>query len=124
LLSLDEVGIHEIPTFKFAGGWFTLISKTVLDRTGVPESFGHYGLEDTFVMYCCQIMKQHGENVSQLVLENLIAGEIHKGRTNDTIKQFIASKDRKEEFRKIAEQNFNTELQNFQNRIVKKQLIS
>jgi len=116
LLSSDEVGIIEIPTFKFAGGWFTLISKTILDRTGIPESFGHYGLEDTFVMYCCQIMKHRGENVSQLVVENLIAGEIHKSRTNNTIKSFIASKDRKEEFRKIAEQNFNLELNNFNNR--------
>lgn len=115
LLSSDEVDIHEIPTFKFAGGWFTLISKAILDRTGVPESFGHYGLEDTFVMYCCQIMKQRGENVSQLIVHNLIAGEIHKSRTNQTIKKFIASKDRKEEFRKIAESNFNIELNNFIN---------
>ena len=116
LLSSDEVGIIEIPTFKFAGGWFTLISKSILDRTGIPESFGHYGLEDTFVMFCCEIMKRRGENVSQLVIENLIAGEIHKSRTNNTIKSFIASKDRKEEFRRIAEQNFNLELNNFNNR--------
>jgi hypothetical protein len=116
LLSSDDIQILEIPTFKFAGGWFTLISKSILDKTGVPESFGHYGLEDTFVMYCCQIMKQRGENVSQLVLENLIAGEIHKSRTNNTIKEFIVSKDRKEEFRKIAEQNFSIELNNFINR--------
>jgi hypothetical protein len=116
LLSSDEVNILEIPTFKFAGGWFTLISKAILDKTGVPESFGHYGLEDTFVMYCCQVMKQRGENVSQLVVENLIAGEIHKSRTNHTIKSFISSKDRKDEFRKIAEENFNSELNNFINR--------
>jgi hypothetical protein len=116
LLSSDEIEIHEIPTFKFAGGWFTLISKSILDKTGVPESFGHYGLEDTFVMYCCQIMKQRGEIVSQLVLSNLIVGELHKSRTNNTIKSFIASKNRKEEFRRIAEQNFNLELNNFSNR--------
>jgi hypothetical protein len=117
LLSSDEVNILEIPTFKFAGGWFTLISKTILDKTGIPESFGHYGLEDTFVMYCCQIMKQRGEHISQLVVENLIAGEIHKSRTNHVIKSFISSKDRKEEFRKIAEENFNSELNNFINRL-------
>jgi hypothetical protein len=116
LLSSDEVGIIQIPTFKFAGGWFTLISKSILDRTGIPDSFGHYGLEDTFVMFCCQIMKSRGENVSQLVVENLIAGEIHKSRTNNTIKSFISSRDRKEEFRRIAEQNFNLELNNFNNR--------
>jgi hypothetical protein len=117
LLSSNEVDIIEIPTFKFAGGWFTLISKSILDKTGVPESFGHYGLEDTFVMVCCQMLKQRGQSVSQLVIENLIAGELHKSRTNTTIKSFIASKDRKEEFKKIAEQNFNLELNNFNNKI-------
>ncbi|CAB4143374.1 hypothetical protein UFOVP449_172 [uncultured Caudovirales phage] len=116
LLTSDDVNILQIPTFKFAGGWFTLISKSILDKTSIPESFGHYGLEDTFVMFCCQSMKQRGENISQLVVENLIAGEIHKSRTNNTIKSFIASKDRKEEFRKIAEQNFNFELNSFINR--------
>lgn len=113
LLSLPEINILQIPTFKFAGGWVTLISKSLLDRIGVPESFGHYGLEDTFVMICSEIMKQRGEKVSQFVLHNLIAGEIHKSRTNTTIKKYIASINRKEEFRKIAEINFEKEVQKF-----------
>ena len=36
---------------KFAGGWFTCIHKSILDKITVPESFGHYGMEDTFLMW-------------------------------------------------------------------------
>jgi hypothetical protein len=55
--------------------------------------------------------------VSQFVLENLIVGEIHKNRTNDTIKKFISSKDRKLEFKKIAELNFQNELNIFNSKL-------
>ena len=117
LPQLEEISIQEIPTFKFAGGWFTLISKSLLNKIGIPESFGHYGLEDTFVMACSFIMKQRGEQVSQFVLENLIIGEIHKSRTNNTIKKYISIKDRKEEFKKIAHSNWETEISLFNNKI-------
>ena len=50
LPQIGEVAVKEIETFKFAGGWFTLITKSLLQKTGVPESLGHYGLEDTFVI--------------------------------------------------------------------------
>jgi len=116
LPQLEEVGVKEIPTFKFAGGWFTLISKSLLNEIGIPESFGHYGLEDTFVMACSSIMKQKGKQVSQFVLENMISGEIRKNRTNNTIKKYILSKDRKEEFKKIAHSNWESEINNFINK--------
>lgn len=116
LPQLEEVAVKEIPTFKFAGGWFTLISKSLLNEIGIPESFGHYGLEDTFVMACSSIMKQKGKQVSQFVLENMIAGEIRKNRTNNTIKKYILSKDRKEEFKKIAHSNWELEINNFINK--------
>ena len=112
----EEIEVKEINNFKFAGGWFTLITKSLLDKTGIPESFGHYGLEDTYVMWCCELMRQKGNIVSQFVLENLIVGEIHKNRTNNTMKKFISSKDRKLEFKKIAEDNFEKELNLFNNR--------
>ena len=116
LPQLEEVAVKEIPTFKFAGGWFTLISKSLLNEIGIPESFGHYGLEDTFVMACSSIMKQKGKQVSQFVLENMISGEIRKNRTNNTIKKYILSKDRKEEFKKIAHSNWESEINNFINK--------
>lgn len=109
----NEVNITQINNFKFAGGWFTLISKPLLDKIGVPESFGHYGLEDTFIMACSQMMVQKGERVAQFTMENLICGENYRYRTNEAIKKYISIKDRREEFRKIAESNWQQEISNF-----------
>ena len=113
LTTREQIDVHEIPTLKFAGGWLTVVSKSLLDEIGIPESFGHYGLEDTFVMVCSDLMKRFGIPVYQLVLSNLIAGELHKSRTNETIKKFIVSKDRKEEFKQIAHSNWEKEVRNF-----------
>jgi hypothetical protein len=117
LPQLEEIEVKEIPSFKFAGGWFTLISKSLLNEVGIPESFGHYGLEDTFVMACSFMMRQKGKLVSQFILENLIVGENHKNKTNQTIKKYISAKDRKEEFKKIAHSNWETEISLFNNKI-------
>lgn len=117
LPQLEEIQVKEIPSFKFAGGWFTLISKSLLNEVGIPESFGHYGLEDTFVMACSFMMRQKGKLVSQFILENLIVGENHKNRTNQTIKKYISAKDKKEEFKKIAHSNWETEISLFNNKI-------
>ncbi len=113
LPQLEEVNFAQINQLKFAGGWFTLISKGLLDRVGIPESFGHYGLEDTFVMVCGSLMVQRGENVGQFVLENLIIGENHKNRPNQTIKKYLSIKDRKEEFKQIAHSNWEIEINKF-----------
>ena len=116
LPQLEEVNVTQINQLKFAGGWFTLISKPLLDRVGIPESFGHYGLEDTFVMVCGMMMAQQGENVGQFIMENLIIGENHKNRPNQSIKQYLSIKDKKEEFKKIAHANWENEINNFINK--------
>jgi hypothetical protein len=112
----EEILIKEIPTFKFAGGWFTLLSRELLDITGVPDSLGHYGLEDTFITECSKIMKSRGENVKQFIIENLIIGESYIHRPNETIKKYIANKNKKNEFTKIAHDNFSIELNKFYER--------
>jgi hypothetical protein len=113
LPQLGEILIKEIQTFKFAGGWFTLISAGLLRKTGIPESLGHYGLEDTFVIECAKIMKSKGEQVFQFVMENLLIGESYTQRPNETVKSFISSINRKAEFTKIANDNFANELKTF-----------
>jgi hypothetical protein len=107
------VGVQEIQAHKFAGGWFTCLSGDLLRKTGIPESFGHYGLEDTYVTECMNIMKSKNDYISQFVIQNLVIGESYIQRPNETIKQFIASKNRKAEFTKIANDNFKIELENF-----------
>jgi hypothetical protein len=113
LPQLEEVNVMQVTECKFAGGWFTLLSKALLDKIGIPESFGHYGLEDTYVMVGAAALSKKGESVGQFVLENLIIGEIHKNRTNETIKKYISSKNRKEEFKQIAHSNWEKEISLF-----------
>jgi len=117
LPQLNEININEIPVLKFAGGWFTLISKKLIDAVGIPDSLGHYGLEDTFIMNCGELMRQKNIIVSQFIMENLIVGEIHTNRTNGVIKQFIASKDKKDEYRQVAHMNYPQEIQQFYEKI-------
>jgi hypothetical protein len=113
----DEISIIESPIFKFAGGWFTLISKNLFDMVELPDSFGHYGPDDTFMMACCTFMKQKGYKVNQFIIENLLIGELYKYKINNTTRNFIFAKNRKDEFRKIAEDNFGKEYQQFLNKL-------
>jgi len=112
----SEVGVKEIQSIKFAGGWFTCLSGELLRKTGIPESFGHYGLEDTYVTECMNIMKSQNDYISQFIIENLVIAESYTQRPNETVKSFISSKNRKAEFTKIATDNFRNELKNFYER--------
>ena len=112
----EDIQIKPINNIKFAGGWFTLISGKLLQEITIPESLGHYGLEDTFVIECSKILKQKGVNVSQFILEGLVIGESYTHRPNQTIKNFITSKNRKQEFTQIAQNNFPIELNKFYER--------
>ena len=116
LPQLEEISVTQINQLKFAGGWFTLISKSLLDRVGIPESFGHYGLEDTFIMACGSLLTQRGEKVGQFILENLIVGENHKNRPNESIKKYLSIKNKKEEFKQIAHSNWENEISLFLNK--------
>ena len=71
-----QINILTIPTFKFSGGWFNLFSAKLLKKIGVPESFGSYGEEDTFVMQNCLILKQLGFPVNQHILNNIVIGQL------------------------------------------------
>lgn len=113
LPDIGEVEIKSIPSFKFAGGWFTLISKELLSKINIPESLGHYGLEDTFIIECCNLLKNQGTEIFQFILENHIIGESYIHRPNQTIKKYISSINRKEEFTRIAHTNFPIELNKF-----------
>lgn len=116
LPDIGDIEIQPVSTFKFAGGWFTLISKELLFKIGVPESLGHYGLEDTFITECCKILTSQGKAPHQFILKNHIIGESYTHRPNETIKKFISSISKKDEFTKIAHTNFPIELNKFYER--------
>jgi hypothetical protein len=110
---LGNVGVKPINEFKFGGGWATLISTPLLKHIGIPESLGHYGLEDTYIMMCSYIMKQKGINVTQFVLENEVISEDHLFRFNP-YKNYISAIDKREEFKQIAHANFQNEINKFE----------
>ena len=117
ILGIDEsIKITPIDQFKFGGGWFNLLSTKLLKLTDIPDSFGPYGVDDLYVMICCDIMKQKGYNVQQYVLENTIVIENFKYRWNP-YKNYLHLIDIQDKFRKQAENNLNIEIQNFINKI-------
>ena len=80
-----DIGIETInnnipnqPRMKFAGGWFTCISKKLLDKITVPDSLGHYGLEDTFIMWGSEKLRIG----QQFKIKNLVVCENYKYRDN------------------------------------------
>ena len=97
--------------FKFAGGWFTCISGALLQRIGVPESFGHYGFEDTFVMVCSEkLMRETDIQITQFKIKNLVVCENYKYRDNHHYLNSLSAFDRREEFKKIANDNWQSEV--------------
>lgn len=107
-----ENSIPNQPRFKFGGGWFTCISGSLLRRIGVPESFGHYGYEDTFVMWASEKLKSTTElDIRQFKIKNVVVCENYKYRNNSHYLNNLSVYDRREEFKKIAESNFMKELE-------------
>lgn len=111
----DEISAIKLDTFKFAGGWVTLLGRELLTYTGIPDSFGHYGLEDTYVMECCKVAEKYKLNIvpAQYVIKNMIVGENYRYKTSGNLSQFITSTNRKEEFKAISTQNFTSEIKKF-----------
>jgi len=114
--NIEDINITSINQFKFGGGWFNLISTKLLKLTDIPDSFGPYGIDDLYVMLCCNILKQKQYNIQQYILEGITVIENFKYRWNP-YKDYLYLIDKQDQFRKQAESNLNNELQNFINRI-------
>ncbi len=112
-ISLERVENIKSPQsrFKFAGGWFTCISASLLNKVGVPESFGHYGYEDTFIMVACEKLVRMGEDIQQFKIKNLVVCENYKYRNNSHYINNMSVYDRREEFKKLGFDSFNAELE-------------
>jgi hypothetical protein len=113
---IENINLNPIHQFKFGGGWFNLLSTKLLKLTDIPDSFGPYGIDDLYVMICCDIMKQKGYNIQQYVLKNAVTIENFKYRWNP-YKTYLYLIDKQIEFRKQAENNLNLEIQNFVNKL-------
>ena len=106
-VTLDVVqnNIYGQPNIKFGGGWFNTISSSLLTKVGIPKSFGHYGLEDTFIMWASTFIP-----IKQYKLKNLVVCEDYTYRNNDYYKEIISWEIKKDAYLKLAEANFVFEL--------------
>jgi hypothetical protein len=117
---IGEVGIEPInnnvpgqPRMKFGGGWFNCISKPLLDKVPLPESMGHYGPDDTFLMWGSEKLNiTKGEFIQQFKLKNYIVCENYIYRDRTHYDKLIKRIDRKDEFRNQANTSFSIEIDN------------
>lgn len=101
------ISLQKINKFKWGGGWFNCISANLLKSIGIPKSFKGYGLDDTFVMECCKLMKKEKGDVSQYILKNMIVCEDIR---IDTKKYF---KENAPNFKEFCNKKFKHELSSF-----------
>ena len=115
-IPIEEIQLSSISQFKFGGGWFNLLSTKLLKLTDIPDSFGPYGIDDLYVMICCDIIKQKGYNVQQYILDGSIVIENFKYRWNP-YKEYLYSIYDTKIFQQHAQSNLNLEIQQFKNKI-------
>lgn len=109
-----DVNLQPINVFKFGGGLATVISSKLAKIVNIPEELGHYGLEDTYMMFCFDMLKKNGTNITQYILENEVVVEDQLFRFNP-YKNYLKVINRQEEFKKIAQENFQKVLIKFGN---------
>jgi len=102
------------PRMKFGGGWFNCLSKALLDRVPLPESMGHYGPDDTYVMWASEKVIQKGEELYQFKLKNQVVCENYIYRDRTHYDKLIKRIDRKDEFRNQANTSFANEINKLQ----------
>jgi hypothetical protein len=100
------------PKMKFGGGWFNCLSKKLFDRIPMPESMGHYGPDDTYIMWAAEKLNQMGEDIHQYKLKNYIVCENYAYRNRNHYNDLVKRIDRKEEFRNQSNNGFLLEINN------------
>jgi len=113
---VGDVNITKINTFKFASGWFTLLSNNLIKKVDIPDRMGPYYMDDTFIMMCCIYGQQKDFFASQYLINNEIIIENNKFRFNP-YKDYITSINKKDEYMNIAKNNFDESVHEFLNKL-------
>ena len=103
---IKNLNVSLAPYFKFGAGWFTLYSKQVLDLIGIPKFLGHYGPEDTFLMYGSQLAVRKKFDIKQYIIEGLLVSE-NKIYRKEFMKEGLVYRDLKDNFREQAWAKFD-----------------
>ena len=80
--------------FKFASGWCNLLSADLFrDLIDFTYDLGHYGPDDTFIMFLLDYYKfKQGKDINQYILKNIIVTENYKHNLN-VYKNYITEND-------------------------------
>ena len=101
LLIDEEVSIEESRMHKFGGGWMTLLSREILENIGVPEELGHYGMEDTYIMW-----RMRERDYKQYILGGVVVSKDYKALSKKKFMKTMKIKDQKDEMREYAKKGF------------------
>lgn len=106
-ISLEPLIVNNKKLFKFAGSWFTLYSKELLNTIVFPEDAKGYSPIDTYIMSACSFIP----DVTQYKVKNLIVCEDYKHTNRTLYSKYVKVIDRKMEFYNEVWNKFVLELQ-------------
>ena len=109
-----DIEVIPIDTFKMGGGWVNMLSSNLLAYTDIPDSFGPYGLDDTFVVDACKIMKGMDYDVQQYVIKNLVVTQSYMFELHHVYLNHISFNiKQKQIFAAEAAKSYNQEINKF-----------
>ena len=82
----------------------------------IPDSLGHYGMDDTFVSDACNILINKKYNVQQYILNDIIVKEDRIYRSN-IMENFITKTPKQDVMRSHSLSNYNKEITLFNEKI-------
>jgi hypothetical protein len=103
-----EMTIQALNTFKFAGAWFTLYSKELLDYIKFPQDIEGYSPIDTFIMEFCKLAPE----VTQYKIENLIVSHDFKYTNRSLYNNYVKTINRKNDLAEIGWNKFTNHIKN------------
>ena len=103
-----EMIIQALNTFKFAGAWFTLYSKELLDYIKFPQDIEGYSPIDTFIMEFCK----RAPEVTQYKIENLIVSHDFKYTNRLLYNNYVKTINRKNDLAEIGWNKFTNHIKN------------
>lgn len=116
----DKNLIENIHPTKFASGWGNLLSSGIFKKyIEFTEDLGHYGIDDTFIMYTVDIHKKNKQNIKQFILQNIVVVENNKFKISSYDDLIFKNKNikLKEDFRQESEQGMLKQLNKIKNEI-------
>jgi hypothetical protein len=111
-----DIKLIKTPYVKFGGGWFNTFSKPLLELIDIPDSLGHYGMDDTFIAEACNILLNNKYDVQQFVLNDIIVKEDRVYRSY-SMEPFITKNPQQDIMRSKSLLNYKKEILNFKKKI-------